>query len=1112
MADYSISAEITADTKGFESGVKKAQASTKKLSTSIASVVKGFGKSGLAGAISSAGLALGGIGLAIGVATKAVKGITKALGECADAYKVQLNAERALDTAINNSPYVTGTASKRLKEFASEMQKVSNMGDEELIPFMTQLIASGRTEAETMQIIKTASDMASSGAMSFDTAVTQLNATLNGNIGRLGQQNAELKALSEEELKNGKAVDILAEKYKGLTEATVDSKKQLKNAIGDLKESFGKSFEEAMTPMRKFFTELVQGWTDARNARLEYEGAREAVASGTATNNQLVIYYEQQLKYIADEKKLYEGMYGADKEYADAKLKELALEENKYKSLVATIKYRQKLEEEGTQASEDSEQKIADLKDAYLKKIAEQEARWKNIKDVTGEEVSNEEKIKFYQDSLVDLMTQAGGEITTNNQLYKDQVAIIERLQKTLSPEEKATSTEWAGKVREQAIARLEADKEAYEKSVDLEKTTAVERYAIYKSFNDKIYALKKEQLEAEKEQALKSVENFANAEEEKNRIEYYYQNELYQLGQEYSTQFEQAGEEAGMSFGEGFAVALAVTKKVMSKVVDVVKKAISTISKIVNTIGNAFKNVFKWFENLFKFDPSKSLDDLLAFEDSVLTFFVETLPQLPYFFESALQSVFVLLSNISEYINSDQIKGAISGIIDAFVKYMPDIMDLGMGILEKLLDGFVNAIDENQDKIIALGDKIISVIDQLFDKIVVPLIDSLMPFIEKVINALFPKIVEVFIKLLPQLLISLVKGLVNSLKTIVSVLLKALPDLIGAILDVIETLLEDVIPQLLPELITAISEVVKLLIEHLPKIIELLLTLTSAIISALPPVLNELLPQIIDSLLSVLPQIVVAILNGITTLIANLTTSDIWNLISAVGEMILQIATSLITFLPNAISTLLGGLADKLKEADWNDVKDAFSNTFDDIGEKFKSTWNSAISSVKTAFSNMASSITNTLQAIWDFIQSILGGIKNVGQKAKEVLEDSKLVQGAKAVGEAVSSGAKTVGGAIVSGVKSAGSKLKALLGFATGTNNAPRGLAIVGEAGPELVNFRGGEKVYNATNTQKALASAKGSSVFNVTFNNTQDTTAYALMRQLKQYQRNLAFNSVI
>ena len=83
----------------------------------------------------------------------------------------------------------------------------------------------------------------------------------------------------------------------------------------------------------------------------------------------------------------------------------------------------------------------------------------------------------------------------------------------------------------------------------------------------------------------------------------------------------------------------------------------------------------------------------------------------------------------------------------------------------------------------------------------------------------------------------------------------------------------------------------------------------------------------------------------------------------------------------------------------------------------------------------------------------------------------------------------------------------------FANGTNDAARGLALVGEAGPELVRFNGGEQVLNAKNTQKALAGTGGNTNnFNVTFNNLQDTTAYQMMSQLKQYQRNLAFNGVL
>ena len=889
MSDYNISAEITANTKGFESGVKKAQTASKNLGKSITNVVKGFGKGGLTGALTSAGLALGGIGIAVGATVKAVKGLVKVLDECSEAYKVQLNAERALDTAINNSPYVTGTASKRLKEFASEMQKVSNMGDEELIPFMTQLIASGRTEAETMKIIKTASDMASSGAMSFDTAITQLNATLNGNIGRLGQQNAELKELSTEELKNGKAVDILANKYKGLTEATVDTKKQLKNAIGDLKESFGSAFEKAMTPMRKFFTQLIQGWADARKAREAYEGAKKAVEGGSATNDQLVIYYEQQLKYIADEKKMYEQMYGADEEYAKAHLKELELEENRYKSIVATIQYKQKLEEEGLKTDEkraDKEKEIADLKDAYLKKIAEQEARWKNIQDVTGETVKTEEKIKFYQDSLVDLMTEAGGEITTNNQLYKDQVAIIERLQKTLQPEEKATSNEWEKKLREQMIARLEADKEEKLAEVENSKMASWQKEQVEINYNEKLKALKLEALEIEKQEALDSVKDLANADEERLRIQEYYEKEKFDLIVEYAKKNKQAGEIASDSFVSGF-------KTVTKKLAPIMKEIGKTLSKISSVAKSMFTGGVSIFKKIFEIDLDSVLDAILKIEDKVLTFFVETLPRLPAFVESVMQSISVLLENVMQIVTPERVKDIIGHIMETIMHYAPIIIESVAYILNNILDGLIDSIPDILDTLNLLAEK----------------------------------------------------------------LAEELPNLIQTLIDLFIAILKepDKVAQFVVSMIRMIAEVFNTLVKNIG------------------PLLEALLPAI---------------------------AKIVWEIIKA---------------LPDVLRSLLKSLGEGIKG----------------VGE-----------------------------AIGDFFVDLFTG------------------------------------------------KL-----FASGTQSAPKGLAIVGEKGPELVNFKGGEQVLSNRNTQKALAGiGNNGNVFNVTFNNTMDTTAFAMMSQLKQYNRQLAINSII
>ena len=965
MADYNISANITADTKGFESGVKKAQTASKNLGKSISNVVKGFGKGGLTGAITSAGLALGGIGLAVGTAVKAIKGITKALGECAEAYKVQLNAERALDTAIRNSPFVSGSASKALKDYASELQKVSNLGDEEIIPQMTQLIATGRTEAEVMKIIATASDMSASGAVSFDQAVTQLNATLNGNIGRLGQQNAELKGLTEEELKSGRAVDILAEKYKGLASATIDTKKQLQNAIGDLKETFGSVFENAMAPMRKFFTDLIQGWADARKAKQEYENSMIAIEKGEATANDYRVKEKKLLEEIeaiegdlrqqAEELGMtYEEAYNTMADWQRAQL-EAMKEELENTQLLARMhegleKIKQKEAEwaqeeaEKRQAEIDKETKIADLKTEYLQKIAEQEAKWEHIKEVTGEQIGNEEKIAFYQDSLVDLMTKAGGQITTNNQLYKDQMAIIEELAKKQKGELVDISS-WNDKLLAQEIARLEARRDS-EISAGILDEIDIRNY-----YNEQIVKLKEQQIERELEVALKGVEGTENEEEAKLKIIEYYNKKKLQNAMEYAKQKKKVDDKSNKTEVKAW-------KDKFKEMANVTKNAVSKISGYMSKITKTFISAFK---SLNKIDLNDALDTLLKFEDGILTFFVETLPKLPQFLKSAFQSVKVLIASID------------------FMKVADDFMEVVWTIASE--------------------------------------IPSLISSISTIVAELLPKVISGAIDLAAWLLSEGFPALLEGLTNIITSLIRKLPDI-----------LEDGIPKLL-----------KGVLDFIPSFFE-----------------NA--GEIISTIVEELPSIITGMINGLVDFLENLSAEDIAKIIQSIITMVGDIASAIIKSIGKIVAELIPAL----------------------------------------------------IRLIIELIKSIPDILKGLVTGAFEGITD---------IGKSIGSALKDLGGDVLGGVKSAGKAVGGFVKdlftgklFASGTDNAPKGLAIVGEAGPELVNFRGGEQVLSNSNTKKVLANGVGGSTFNVAFYNTQDTSAYALVSQLKAYNREMAINGVI
>lgn len=938
MADYNIKADITANTKGYEAGIKKAQESTKKFSTSVSKVIQGLGKNGLVGAMGSIGLASAGLSATLGAVVKIAKQVSQAIGECTDAYKKQLIAERQLETAINNNPLVTGSAKKRLTEFASEMQKVSNYGDEELIPMMANLVSLGRTEEETMQIMAVAMDMSASGSMSLDTAINQLNATLNGNIGRLGQQNAELKGLTEEELKSGKAVEILGEKFKGLAQSTVDTSKQLKNIKGDFKEAIGEFTLPTSDMWNKFWIgfydkgiSVIKQFDEYMDKTIIGKGIAEELIKGyksISDERQKVLYLEDNIHALSETQivalqKHLESTKNRNKEQEELLRKvKMEVEARTYLAKIYEDMDREEAERQKTEEEQLAiENEIAILKGKYLEKMAEQERKWKNIKDVTGEEVKNEEKIKFYQDSLVDIMTKAGGQITTNNQLYKDQMEIIQKLQEGLEPEEKKTSDVWVEKIRQQAIERLQAEKDAYEQTVDLEKTTALQRYLVRKDYNDKIFALQKEQLLAERDKALKSVEDTANEYEEKARIVEYYNNELEALAKQQKITMETEGKKAGKSFSQGFSIALEGVKKVFNSIKGIIKNATGILSK------------------LFEFNPDTALDNLLVIEDKILTFFVETLPKLPQFVASALQSIGVLIQNI-----------------------------MSSGGFENLWTIFEN------------------IFDMVWEGI---------EWLIKQITANIPKVIK--------MLVTVIKKIASKFPSFISVIVPAIVTLVTEIIKAIPPVLNSVLPALLQ----GILEMVKALMQNLPLIIQ--------------------------TLVEFIPELIFGVTQAIADFIANMKAEDFVAIVTGVIKAIATLGVSLV----KAIPEILKGL--------WELAKGLIKGMWNLILEALKATWKG---------------LKWVLDLVVDWFKDTFGG-------------------------------------------------------YATGTNNAQKGLALVGEKGPELVDFKGGERVYNATNTQRMLAGATGGNAgntFNVTFNNLQDTSAYAMMSQLRAYNRQMAINGVI
>lgn len=211
------------------------------------------------------------LGCAFSVAKNAISAVTGAISDTVEASNKQAAAEKQLEAAAKNNPYLSDYSVQQLKDYAGQLQSISTTGDEELLPMMSQLAAAGRTQAEIQDIMAASLDISASGAMSLETAVKQLNATYSGSAGRLGQMNGAVKALTSEQLKNGEAVSIMKEQYSGIAKTVSDTTggwQKFKNSFGDFKEVLGSGFAAIQNTTGK----ILSNFFDTVTSKLKSAG------------------------------------------------------------------------------------------------------------------------------------------------------------------------------------------------------------------------------------------------------------------------------------------------------------------------------------------------------------------------------------------------------------------------------------------------------------------------------------------------------------------------------------------------------------------------------------------------------------------------------------------------------------------------------------------------------------------------------------------------------------------------------------------------------------------------------------------------------------------------
>lgn len=650
--------------------------------------------------------------------------------------------------------------------------------------------------------------------------------------------------------------------------------------------------------------------------------------------------------------------------------------------LVTEIKEKklEALREEGA-----GQEKLDKLNEEYAKQQIELFTQIQNLKmEKDMESLANFKNAEEEKERLLEYYAEEGKKYEI--EVTQNKIKEKEKLEDDSAKKIAELKEEWENKTESQKLTMLDNE----EKMLLSLARTELEKDVVSLDYTKKRHALEMERLEKERESALLAVQQIPELVEQVNA---YYDNEKARLEGQMALEekaFNEKQQQTEKTWKDYKDKALKALKTVSNAIKNIGSVMKSVMGKVVSLTKKGFSATVKIFTKLFNFDNDEMLNNLLAWEDKVLTFFVEGAQKIPAFVSSALQSVRVLTENILGSLSEGGIRNAITNMIESIAKELPVIIKNIAEILTIIFDSVVKGLKDNIKDIV---------------KVIVQVIKSI-------------------IKQLPVILPIIIEGIISLVEGLLDVLEELVDD--GEAMETLENMIASLIQQLVESGLKNLPKAVKI-------IVKLIVTLVKAVVKA------------------------------IVSIIRDTDWSAVWGEFKRVGG--------------NFVSGI------------WDGIKAGASWLWDKIKSFFSSIWDW----ISGFFSDLWEKIKQAIQEIIDKIKgAVSGAVENVGSGVSGFFEN-------------IGSGIKSVGNKIVSGVKS-------FFGFANGTDNAPRGVALVGEEGPELVRFHGGEQVVPAPQTRQILGGGNSGSVFNVTFNNTQDTTAFAMMKQMKGWQRSLAFNAVI
>lgn len=176
--------------------------------------------------------------------TAALAGVVSFMKQAIQGAMDDERAAKRLSFALDGNTAAMG----RMMRFKDRLMERTLFSEEEIMGAINMGTEMGRTESQTRKLVETAMGLSRLTGQDLNTAMMQLSATYEGQTGKLGKLDGDIKGLTETQLKNGEAVDILNKKYGKLAsegmQTTEGQVLQMKKWWGETMDEIGVKFME----------------------------------------------------------------------------------------------------------------------------------------------------------------------------------------------------------------------------------------------------------------------------------------------------------------------------------------------------------------------------------------------------------------------------------------------------------------------------------------------------------------------------------------------------------------------------------------------------------------------------------------------------------------------------------------------------------------------------------------------------------------------------------------------------------------------------------------------------------------------------------------------------